>query len=61
MATHEEASYILQLQETNQQLREKLRIAEEALKCVVIKADYSGDCEIEMWRVNEALAKIWSE
>jgi transposase-like protein len=31
MATNEEAAYILQLQETNQQLREKLRVAEECL------------------------------
>ena len=31
MATNEEAAYILQLQEMNQQLRERLRVAEEAL------------------------------
>lgn len=31
MATNEEAAYILQLQETIQQLREKLRVAEDEL------------------------------
>ena len=55
MATNEEAAYILQLQETIQQLREKLRVAEDEL--LRVKEICLRECGVGI--VNEVvLAKI---